>query len=199
MRNESFSERLTSLIKGHCSARIAAKQAELSQAVMTKYLHGDSTPNLPRLFSIAKALNVRLGWLASGEGIKEADKGYFRRVKLDLFHLRLNDTIHKSIRSFAEISDITGSGLHKYLKGESTPNVERLVNIAKAGGVSVEWLATGIEEANNDVPRHSAQDLLKLVSENTQFIRDDSKKPVFAVIPIAEYELIKHLLTHKQG
>lgn len=191
MDNESFSERLTSLIKGHCSARIVAKQAGLSQAVMNKYLHGESTPNLPRLFAIAKALNVRLGWLVSGTGTKEAEKGYFLKVNLDLFHLRLNDTIHKSTRSFAEISDITGSGIHKYLKGESTPNVERLVNIAKAGGVSTEWLATGIEEMDNeDLQNYSA--LGKRIEEAAQgFV--GGKKKLAAMAGISEAQLHRYI------
>lgn len=150
MITKSFQERLASLVKSHGSVRSFAKHAELSQAVMVKYINGESTPNLPRLLSIAKALNVRLGWLASGSGTKDAEGDYFDKVRLDQFPERLNQVAGANPRNFSSTSNLSITGITKYLNGESTPNVERLISLAEAGGVSVEWLATGIEEMNSE-------------------------------------------------
>ncbi|MEB8159419.1 LexA family transcriptional regulator [Citrobacter braakii] len=48
-------------------------------------------------------------------------------------------------RDFAKKAGIGYSTVHNYLQAVSTPTLENLVLLAKAGGVSVEWLATGKE------------------------------------------------------
>lgn len=64
--------------------------------------------------------------------------------KLESFADRLNDVIgRRSARSIAQMCGLSDGVMRKYLFGESTPNVERLVAIADALGVTVEWLATG--------------------------------------------------------
>lgn len=60
------------------------------------------------------------------------------------FSERLNIAIGKeSSRSFARRTGLSETVMRKYLSGESTPNVERLVSIASAAGVSVGWLTAG--------------------------------------------------------
>lgn len=49
----------------------------------------------------------------------------------------------ESIRSFALRANLSPPVIKKYVENDSTPNVERLVAIAEAAGVTVEWLATG--------------------------------------------------------
>ncbi len=49
----------------------------------------------------------------------------------------------KSARALAMNTDMSPTVVVKYINGESTPNVERLVALSEALGVSVEWLATG--------------------------------------------------------
>lgn len=49
----------------------------------------------------------------------------------------------ESIRSFALRANLSPPVIKKYVVNDSTPNVERLVAIAEAAGVTVEWLATG--------------------------------------------------------
>lgn len=51
----------------------------------------------------------------------------------------------QSSRSLAIKSEMSPTVVAKYINGESTPNVERLVALADALGVTVEWLATGRE------------------------------------------------------
>jgi len=48
-------------------------------------------------------------------------------------------------RDFAKRAGIGYSTVHNYLQGVSSPTLENLVSLAKAGNVSVEWLATGEE------------------------------------------------------
>ncbi|MNB98983.1 putative HTH-type transcriptional regulator [compost metagenome] len=48
-------------------------------------------------------------------------------------------------REFAKRAGIGYSTVHNYLQAVSSPTLENLVLLAKAGGVSVEWLATGKE------------------------------------------------------
>lgn len=64
--------------------------------------------------------------------------------KLESFSDRLNLALgDKSARSLAIASGMSPNVVIKYVNGESTPNVERLVALADALGVTVEWLATG--------------------------------------------------------
>ncbi|MFM1662263.1 XRE family transcriptional regulator [Aeromonas salmonicida] len=48
-------------------------------------------------------------------------------------------------RDFAKRAGIGYSTIHNYLQGVSSPTLENLVSLARAGNVSVEWLATGEE------------------------------------------------------
>lgn len=48
-------------------------------------------------------------------------------------------------RDFAKRAGIGYSTVHNYLQGVSSPTLENLVLLARAGNVSVEWLATGEE------------------------------------------------------
>lgn len=50
----------------------------------------------------------------------------------------------------SQISAIPRRTLESYLSGQSEPNVSRLVALAEAVGVSVEWLATGEGEMMRD-------------------------------------------------
>lgn len=47
----------------------------------------------------------------------------------------------------ARLAGVPKATMASYARGGSEPNVERLVTLAKSAGVSVEWLATGDDEA----------------------------------------------------
>ena len=51
----------------------------------------------------------------------------------------------RSVHRFAREAGLSDSLMRKYLNG-SYPGLDRLVRLAEAGGVSVQWLATGREE-----------------------------------------------------
>ena len=58
------------------------------------------------------------------------------------FSERLSVLPNESYKAFAKRSGIPYGTLRHYLDGRS-PKVEHLIALAKAGGVSIEWLATG--------------------------------------------------------
>ena len=65
-------------------------------------------------------------------------------LDVESFPERLRDAMNgRKKRSFARAAGVSETVLRKYLSGESTPNLERLLAIARAAGVSVAWLATG--------------------------------------------------------
>jgi len=51
--------------------------------------------------------------------------------------------IDESVASFARRCGFSEGLIRAYLKGEKQPGMERLVKIADASGVTVDWLATG--------------------------------------------------------
>ncbi|MBU9818931.1 LexA family transcriptional regulator [Rahnella sp. BCC 1045] len=58
-------------------------------------------------------------------------------------------------RDFAKKAGIGYSTVHNYLQAVSSPTLDNLVLLAKAGNVSVEWLATGKEFVVTDLaPAH---------------------------------------------
>ena len=66
------------------------------------------------------------------------------QIKDESFASRLIEAVgQQSARSVAAKCGMSDTVLRKYLNGESTPNVERLVAISEVLGVTVEWLATG--------------------------------------------------------
>jgi phage repressor protein C with HTH and peptisase S24 domain len=76
---------------------------------------------------------------------KGNDPGTFKSdPELESFAARLKSVIaDESVRSFARRCDLSETSVRKYLGAIADPARSILVNMAKAGGVSVEWLATG--------------------------------------------------------
>ena len=64
-------------------------------------------------------------------------------------------------RDFAKKAGIGYSTVHNYLQAVSSPTLENLVLLAKAGGVSVEWLATG-KEFTKSLSTNRTEKLLKI-------------------------------------
>lgn len=85
-----------------------------------------------------------------------------KKESVEQFSERLKSIVPSgSGRDFAKRAGIGYSTVHNYLQAVSSPTLENLVLLAKAGGVSVEWLATGKEfskSANTD----QAEELLKI-------------------------------------
>ena len=64
-------------------------------------------------------------------------------------------------RDFAKKAGIGYSTVHNYLQAISSPTLENLVLLAKAGNVSVEWLATG-KELSKSVTVTQTEKVLKI-------------------------------------
>lgn len=45
--------------------------------------------------------------------------------------------------NFSKASGVSSTQINRYIRGESQPTIEPLIALAQAGGVSLEWLATG--------------------------------------------------------
>lgn len=61
-------------------------------------------------------------------------------------------------REFAARAGIGYSTVHNYLHGKSNPTLDNLVHLAKAGNVSIEWLATGQQTSH----KHTGSDLVSV-------------------------------------
>lgn len=62
----------------------------------------------------------------------------------DIFQNRLKKLIGSdSVRSFAHRCGLSDSVLRKYLAGKSEPGMSALISMARAGKVTIQWLATG--------------------------------------------------------
>jgi phage repressor protein C with HTH and peptisase S24 domain len=67
------------------------------------------------------------------------------------FRNRLTQVIHSygSVVSLAATVGVSDNAIYKWLAGRGQPSVGNLVALARAGRVSVEWLATGAESAQS--------------------------------------------------
>ena len=63
------------------------------------------------------------------------------------FRSRLTQVIHSfgSVVALATAVGVSDNAIYKWLSGRGQPSVANLVSLARAGRVSVEWLATGAE------------------------------------------------------
>lgn len=85
-----------------------------------------------------------------------------KRESVERFSERLKSIVPSgSGRDFAKKAGIGYSTVHNYLQAVSSPTLENLVLLAKAGDVSVEWLATG-KESTRVVRTEQTENLLKI-------------------------------------
>jgi phage repressor protein C with HTH and peptisase S24 domain len=71
--NEDFKARLHLVINGE-SINAFAKKCGVAESLLRKYLSGQSAPGMAKLIAIAKAANVRIEWLATGEGPMKSER-----------------------------------------------------------------------------------------------------------------------------
>lgn len=85
-----------------------------------------------------------------------------KKESVEQFSERLKSIVPSgSGRDFAKKAGIGYSTVHNYLQAVSSPTLENLVLLAKAGDVSVEWLATG-KESTKAVSTGQTEKLLKI-------------------------------------
>ena len=72
------------------------------------------------------------------------------------FQLRLDNVLREfaSVADLAHLIGVSDNAIYKWLSGRGQPSVANLVALAKASKVSLEWLATGHENAE---PKHSVR------------------------------------------
>lgn len=70
----------------------------------------------------------------------------------------------QSVKAFARTSGVDDKSIRKYLSGTSEPTLKNLIKLSEAGGVSVQWLATGEESVEDSAADMELKKLLDLVS-----------------------------------
>jgi transcriptional regulator with XRE-family HTH domain len=78
---------------------------------------------------------------------------------------------YQSTHAFAQRCGISESIFRKYLAGASVPGADKLVDIARVGGVSLLWLATGLGSARDSGSEGSGvvnEALLEAVIESVE-------------------------------
>lgn len=85
-----------------------------------------------------------------------------KKESVEQFSERLKSIVPSGTgRDFAKKAGIGYSTVHNYLQAVSSPTLENLVLLAKAGDVSVEWLATG-KEFSKTTSTGQVEKLLKI-------------------------------------
>lgn len=71
----AFKDRLKLVVESFSTIREMARKAGLSESAIRKWLKGDSEPSLGNLVTLARIGQVRVEWLATGQGpMRKADK-----------------------------------------------------------------------------------------------------------------------------
>lgn len=102
-----------------------------------------------------------------------------KKASIVQFSERLKSIVPSgSGREFAKRAGIGYSTVHNYLQAVSSPTLENLVLLAKAGGVSVEWLATG-KEFSGSASTDQTEKLLKIpfIDSDNFLLLDSSTFP----------------------
>lgn len=76
-------------------------------------------------------------------------------------------------REFATRAGIGYSTLHNYLHAASSPTLENLVLLAKAGNVSVEWLATGQQTSHKNTDSDAVA--VPFLDQNNEILNVDAQ------------------------
>jgi phage repressor protein C with HTH and peptisase S24 domain len=106
-----------------------------------------------------------------------------------------------SIADLALAVGVSDNAVYKWISGRGQPSMVSLVNLAKAAGVSVEWLATGrgpVANAKADV--HSASEASEFIQMPRHGIRNSSLR-----LGIQSSQIVDHLsfradwLQHRLG
>lgn len=124
--------------------------------------------------------------------------------KVDAFGDRVAVAIKRvgGSTKMAEIAGVSTSVLSKWRRNESDPSRTRLVKMARAAGVSLEWLATGEGEPQGatQAPREPAggpsEEDLELLEEVAAAAFSELKARDIRLVPAAQARLVRVLYRH---
>ena len=120
---------------------------------VSKWERDLSLPDLAVLGDIAKCLDVSFDVLMGGEDNEYSQKGVFHSQKLGdtISHLRKNS--HATQSEFAGIIGVSADTVSKWERGVISPDVDKLVEIAKEFGVNPSEIYYGnIQDRKNSNP-----------------------------------------------
>ncbi len=108
--------------------------------------------------------------------------------ELRRFGERVREVVgNNSARSFARSADMYDNILRKYMEGKSDPSRGNLIAISKAGGVNLQWLATGEgPKYPDDEQAGSISDVISTYLVPDKEIREVAKTFIdeYALIPV---------------
>lgn len=124
--------------------------------------------------------------------------------KVDAFGERVAVAINRvgGSTKMAKIAGVSTSVLSKWRRNESDPSRTRLVKMARAAGVSVEWLATGEGEPQGDeqAPGEPAggpsEEDLDLLEEVAAAAFSELQARDIRLVPAAQARLVRVLYRH---
>ncbi len=131
----NFAERLRRSL-GDRSVYSIAKASGLQQSLVGRYLSGAVTPGHANTALLAKALNVRFAWLATGEGEMRDEAEHAIRLRFVM--------PGGGEARVAKTAGIAPELLARYLAGK-LPTPAHFAALAKALNVLPAWLETGAE------------------------------------------------------
>jgi transcriptional regulator with XRE-family HTH domain len=146
-----------------------ARECGFGESLLRKYLTG-TQPSTANLVAIARAGGVTVDWLATGREPKTSLSSPDQRppTEDDGLAKRIAEVLgNRRISGFAKECGFAESLLRKYLAG-GQPGTANLVAIARAGGVTVDWLATGREPKTLEPVEESAE--LSLAGAESNFV-----------------------------
>lgn len=145
-----FPDRLKEAMKtaGIPSNNQLAKNTELSEATIRKYLKGETYPTLDRLASLADACGCSLSWLATGDGGKEG------------FELNKNENrAHNNEKEVSEVENIlsylTKEQKVKFLRVIYTKGIAAILSLD--GAFDAQFLALPDSEKERLLALHEAK------------------------------------------
>ena len=134
-----FAERLTQL-KGDLNISAFARKVGIGVTTLRKYLEG-ATPGADKLVQIARALNVDVGWLATGEGSARSENDALPPLVLK----RLRELVQDlgGDEAAAQIAGIGKQQVGRWRRGASSPPLSGVAKLCHAGGKPLDWLFSG--------------------------------------------------------
>jgi hypothetical protein len=163
--HDQYVVRLKWCIEKVGSAYALAKAAGINHSTLAKHISG-SEPTRPFLNAIAKASEVRVGWLSEGIGIRDAERS--RELKLGAKREPLawikdwNRPPGSGLKDLADATGIEIKRLGAILDRTEVPTIVEVLEISEHSKMSLFWLLLGSDPNRVvDVKSLDGQELTK--------------------------------------
>ena len=180
---EQIGARITR-VRGQQSQAAFAKKLGVHKNTVGNYEREDRKPDADLLTALA-LIGVNIHWILTGEGNEwirpEAGEQEIHPDDGRRFPSRLHTAMalsECSIRGLAKKVGPSEGTLRSYLRGDTYPDVPDLVDLAKALGCAVAWLATG-ESVRAPVPAEES------------ITKEPKRSTLLAATPLTDREVLE--------